>query len=387
MDNRQTQPRKQTRPRPTRFPWRAAVYLTADTGAAVDRLAGFGGRAGRSAAPGDRIRPAAGQGSAAGEGAPRPDGMSADDDVEDLAAFKAANANAPAVRTDWTAPAPAREWLIPEWLPASRVCLLSGPGAVGKSRLALQLAVAIACGDPVWLKRGPRLTLPNVAVARPHHDPRIKKGDQGAVAVIASWEDEPDELARRMAGYVPVPDPDDRLVALDLSGGGPLWASKSPGAPAAWTDSGKWVMNYTGGRDARLLVIDSAAAAFGGNENSRSEVRAFVSALDAWACSARCAVLLISHPSKASEGEAAIYSGSTDWRNSVRALWELRAVPISWNSKRSAVRLRNEKASYGLDGAVLWLGGYPQWLGMSPTDAATDYERAHPQEASWEPIP
>ncbi len=49
-----------------------------------------------------------------------------------------------AIRTDWTAPA--REWLIPEWLPASRVCLLSGPGAVGKSRLALQLAVAVASG-------------------------------------------------------------------------------------------------------------------------------------------------------------------------------------------------------------------------------------------------
>ncbi len=183
-----------------------------------------------------------------------------------------------------------------------------------------------------------------------------------------------------MAGYSPAPDPDDRLVALDLSGGGPLWASKSPGAPAAWTGSAKWVMEYTGGRDARLLVIDSAAA-FGGNENSRSEVRAFVSALDAWACSARCAVLLISHPSKASEGEAAIYSGSTDWRNSVRALWELRAVPIP-DSTRSAVRLRNEKASYGLAGAVLWLGGYPQWLSMSPTDAATEYE-----QEEWEPIP
>ncbi len=33
MDNRQTQPRTQTRPRPTRFPWRAAVYLTAGEGA------------------------------------------------------------------------------------------------------------------------------------------------------------------------------------------------------------------------------------------------------------------------------------------------------------------------------------------------------------------
>ena len=43
MDNSQTQPIKQTRPRPTRFPWRAAVYLTADTGAAVDRLADSAG--------------------------------------------------------------------------------------------------------------------------------------------------------------------------------------------------------------------------------------------------------------------------------------------------------------------------------------------------------
>ena len=74
MDNRQTQPRKQTRPRPTRFPWRAAVYLTADTGAAVDRLADSAGGRGEALRPGDRIRPAAGQGSAAGEGAPRPDG-------------------------------------------------------------------------------------------------------------------------------------------------------------------------------------------------------------------------------------------------------------------------------------------------------------------------
>ena len=124
-----------------------------------------------------------------------PDGMSADDDVEDLAAFKAVNANVPrTVRTDWTAPAPAREWLIPEWLPASRVCLLSGPGAVGKSRLALQLAVAVASGVRVWLKSGPPADV-------------AKTGGRagGAVAVIASWEDEPDELARRMAGYDPGP--------------------------------------------------------------------------------------------------------------------------------------------------------------------------------------
>ena len=111
--------------------------------------------------------------------------MSSNVDAEARAAEAKAAAilNIPrTVRIDWTAPAPAREWLIPEWLPASRVCLLSGPGAVGKSRLALQLAVAVASGVRVWLKSGPPLTLP---------------GGRAGGAVIASWEDEPDELGER----------------------------------------------------------------------------------------------------------------------------------------------------------------------------------------------
>ena len=49
----------------------------------------------------------------------------------------------------WTAhpeePSP-RRWLVQNWLPAGRVALFTGPGGVGKSRLVLQLAAAIASG-------------------------------------------------------------------------------------------------------------------------------------------------------------------------------------------------------------------------------------------------
>ena len=78
----------------------------------------------------------------------------------------------PTVRTDWTAPAPApaREWLIPEWLPASRVCLLSGPGAVGKIApgAATCRGGRVRCSGMVpldwnWPLRSRRLSLPSVA--------------------------------------------------------------------------------------------------------------------------------------------------------------------------------------------------------------------------------
>ena len=37
-----------------------------------------------------------------------------------------------------------REWIIPGWLPANRVGLFSGEGEMGKSHLALQLALAVS---------------------------------------------------------------------------------------------------------------------------------------------------------------------------------------------------------------------------------------------------
>ena len=60
-------------------------------------------------------------------------------------------------RTEWTGKPPDRQWLVDGWLPAGRVALLSGQGGEGKSRLALQLALALVEGRTDWLPGGPDL--------------------------------------------------------------------------------------------------------------------------------------------------------------------------------------------------------------------------------------
>ena len=45
--------------------------------------------------------------------------------------------------------------------------------------------------------------------------------------------------------------------------------------------------------NARLLVVDSLAGAYGSDENTRALVRLFCAGWDRWATDARCAVMLI----------------------------------------------------------------------------------------------
>ena len=65
---------------------------------------------------------------------------------------------------DWTPVPPPREWLIHSWLPAWRLAMLTGDPGAGKSRLCVQMAVAIACGRSRWLAgEGPLLRLDDPA--------------------------------------------------------------------------------------------------------------------------------------------------------------------------------------------------------------------------------
>ena len=213
-------------------------------------------------------------------------------------------------RTDWTAEPGPRQWLVECWLPAGRVALLSGQGGAGKSRLALQLAAAMAEKRAEWLPHGLSLA-------------------QFGPAVIATWEDEPDEITRRLRGMV---EPQDRLEALkdrlhvlDFAGKGAFWqpvegGSRHTSTLGELTLAGEWTRAYCETHKARLLVVDPLAAAYACSENDRGLVRAFMTSWDGWARATDCAVLIVSHPAKAAESD---YSGSTDWHASARAVWKL----------------------------------------------------------------
>ena len=277
---------------------------------------------------------------------------------------------------EWTEKPADRQWLIPEWLPAARVGLLTGKGGAGKTRLALQLAAAMAEGRKEWLPGGPGLG------NNPETPPPT------ATAVFATWEDEPDEFARRLRGILGDPNRlaglKNRLHVLDYAGCGPLWApveqgSRHTSTVGTLTDRGKGLRHYCEQHKALLLIIDPLAAAYLCNENDRGLVRQFMSDWDGWSRKSGCTVLIAAHPSKAH----AEYSGSTDWQAAARYVWTLGSEPIptpeDGGGKRKktdqpeAPRLRVLKTSYSSGERTLWLTGWPEWKAVSSESASESY--------------
>jgi len=270
----------------------------------------------------------------------------------------------------WKGKPEPRKWLIQNWIPKGRLVSLYAKGGSGKSRLAMQVAAAIMEGGPCIKPRN--LTAGQTADYMAHAAGLIEHRNSSKKKVLwLSWEDELDEFRRRWrmahaAGAVLTEDPDpEHLTYIDMRAlGGPLWGpekGKHTSTAATWTDAGKRFLETLKGHD--LAVIDPLAAAYASSEIDRALVRAFASALDAAAEQAGCSVLLIGHPPKEAErGGGTGYSGSTDWRNAVRAMWVIEkknsGFEVASDGKGEAAmawRLRLDKSSYSRDGVFLWL--------------------------------
>ena len=70
---------------------------------------------------------------------------------------------------------------------------------------------------------------------------------------------------------------------------------------------------------AGCIIFDSVADFFGGNENERREVRAFVGLLRGLAIRVDAAIIFLAHPSVDGIKTGRGYSGSTHWNNAVRS--------------------------------------------------------------------
>ena len=237
--------------------------------------------------------------------------------------------------------------------------LLTGSGGRGKSRLALQLAAALAAAGAEWplpwLTADERRTRSG-AVDHPLTLPPTDRG--GAPVVVASWEDEADEVHRRLIDQpVPVSALADRLHYVDAAEWGPLWAPVGTAhvqTVAELTAAGRRLRRLCERVGARLLVIDPLAAAYGSDENVRGLVRQYMASWDAWGRDRQCAVLMIAHPPKGTGAGAGDdwWSGSTDWPAAARSAWALRhakATDAAQNKPAQPERtwLECMKASYG----------------------------------------
>jgi hypothetical protein len=110
-----------------------------------------------------------------------------------------------------------------------------------------------------------------------------------------------------------------------------------------------------------LLILDTSADVFGGDEINRLQVRTFVSMLRRMALKHNLAVLLLSHPSVQGMATGTGLSGSTAWNNSVRSrlyltadkddddLRTLKGMKTNYARKGGEMKLRWQEGAFVLD--------------------------------------
>jgi hypothetical protein len=261
-------------------------------------------------------------------------------------------------------PLPSRAWHVPDLVPGRTVTLLGGDGGVGKSIVALQLAIATAAGLP-WMGQAVR---------------------QGP-ALHLSAEDDRDELHIRsdqISIFYGIPlSRLDKLTLWPLADEDAVLVTGRPGETlqptARWEELKRLVAHLR----PSLIILDSLADVYAANENDRSQVRQFVHLLRGLAMPINAAIVLLAHPSLTGMNTGSGLSGSTAWNNSVRSRLYLSAPDAEDGAPSPDLRtLTVKKANYTQAGTELKLryvagafdcdapGGLPVMSGLDRQIAA-----------------
>lgn len=235
-------------------------------------------------------------------------------------------------------PIPSRRWLVEGLVPSGTVTLLGGDGGTGKSLCALQLAISAALESP-WLG------FP-VTAGR---------------ALYISAEDDRDELHRRLSDIA-------RAEGVALADLGNLTVRSLAGEDALLATAEKSggilhpsplyheIDRHMGDQAPALVVLDTLADLFPGNENDRAQARQFIGMLRGLAIRHECAVVILAHPSVSGLNSGSGTSGSTGWNNSVRSrLYLERVIQGGYEADPDARVLRTMKANYGRTGGEISL--------------------------------
>jgi RecA-family ATPase len=205
-------------------------------------------------------------------------------------------------------PLPPMRWLATHRIPAGDATILSGDGGGGKTTVALQLAVSVERGLGDWLgttiETGPVIFF---SAEEPDHEMRRR-----LQRVARKRGIEPDEIAGLHFHFA---SPENCLLAMSRADG-TMWPTPLFEALAIAAAEIR----------PALIVVDSIAATFGGNQNDRVHARTFVSLFRRLAQDLDCAVLLLDHPSLSGITSGTGRGGSMDWQNATRARLHLETV-------------------------------------------------------------
>ena len=181
----------------------------------------------------------------------------------------------------------------------------------------------------------------------------------GGRSLFVTAEDDRDEVHRRLDDIVlhvgaKLEDLDD-LHIVSLAGEDAMLAVESKGKVIVPTARFEELKAAIVDIEPALLVLDTLADLFGGEENNRGHARQFIGMLRGLALQHDTTLLLLAHPSLSGMSSGAGTSGSTAWSNSVRSRLYLERVKGEGGSETDPdVRaLKTMKANYAQIGGEL----------------------------------
>lgn len=190
-------------------------------------------------------------------------------------------------------------FLLPGFIPAGEVTLLTGPGGSNKSTFGQQLATCFVASKPM-LGIAMSECAPALYVTAEDDNNRLQLLQQSICRVVGAAMHELNDFLNlaSLRGRV-----GNELATFDRSG------KLRPSPTYAQLER---TIRET---EASLVVLDNAAHFFIGNENDRPQVTAFINLLNSLCLAYRVTIVLIAHPNKAGDS----WSGSTAWLNAVRS--------------------------------------------------------------------
>lgn len=265
---------------------------------------------------------------------------------------------------------------VEQIIPAGEVTLIGGHGGLGKSYVALLLAVHLATGKAFGSLQ-----------------------TEQAPVLFFSAEDPASTLRWRLAKLCAAEGIDPavlvgRLHLLDMTDADPALHRESRvpsgperGAPldivfeTALLDNLQALVNDL---NPGVVVIDGASDTFDDNEIARARVRAFIRSLRQRLAQPGRAVVLLAHVDKQSAranargatDQVEAYSGSTAWHNSVRSRLALTG------EAGKTLKLEHQKANHGRRAEPIeleFVDGVPRIAGSGPNPAA-DYIAAQKRQ-------
>jgi RecA-family ATPase len=231
---------------------------------------------------------------------------------------------------------PPRRWVLPDFLPLGIVGLLAAPGGTSKSQFVLQLAYAVASGEPLL--------------------GRWQPAEPAGVLVLCA-EDDTDEIHRRLHRV-------HKAQRDQLKEAGPvahnLFIKSTVGLPSLLTETKptgevgrtalatRLVMTAQQIPNLKLVIVDPCSRFRGGEENKNEDATRFVEALEFVAQTLGATVIGTHHTNKSSSGfdEASQNAsrGASALSDGVR--WQLALQRLTKDRAKSRLVAEDERATH-----------------------------------------